>query len=150
MFNWVIQKVSDPERIFKEINDEMEHPVGVLVFGANSDKKMQVVSNLSHCLKKSFKINNASEEDLKKAGDMFDFTPNGTLIAVLSGVSSTRHEKRHKMVQIMKEIGMKTVVGVYVEIDPDIEYPIEVNTVAELLNKNPPTADGLKCLISIH
>ena len=126
---------------------KMEKPIGIIVFGANSRLKDMIHRKI---LRSSGKI--FGKEVLDQEGSSLIWsrierhtTENGMIIK-LDGDASSQYGERHRIVLGMKNAGMKSVVGIYVKGDRSNETFKDNQPVVE---KHPPTADGLSMLITI-
>lgn len=153
---WEINKVSTPEHIFDKINTEMPQPVGIMLFGADCEFKNQVVEKLQHELRE-IKVFLGTPSTYELA----ELIPSSSIsLFVLSSMASSDHELRHEAVNVMRRIGAKNIVGIYVKVKAPQPLPGRgfmgrrdlqlMKTAVRELEKNPPTADGLDYLIVVE
>ncbi len=146
---WDISIISTFKEIFAEINSIRE-PVGIILFGADSKFKQEVLKRFSENLY-SF-AETASPELLN--GLYLIMGKN--ILTTLSGDYSANHDKRHGAVEALKRIGAKKIIGIYVKqkpinlsLQPMPDYVARFNWQVDMLTKNPPTVDGLNSLVIV-
>lgn len=142
---WEIDRVSTPDRIFQKINAEMVHPIGILIFGADCDFKNQVTdeftANIDHNV-----LGFSYGTSILKCKFLLKSEMN--LIIVLDSDDSCCHLVRHSLVKTLKDLGAKTMVGVFVDPCGSLHEP-KAEAARQTLNETPPTADGLDYLIVV-
>lgn len=154
---WQINRVSTPERIFDKIRNEMAQPVGVLIFGADCDFKNEIANELIA----NFAGAKTILDDTPSTKQIVDFihSKQSVMVAIFDAWSSASHDLRHECVKVMQRAGFETVIGVYVRCAKLEPLPArgfmrksrraEVNQQIEVLEKAPPTPDGLDYLIVV-
>ena len=155
--SWDISIISTFKEIFAEIN-WLRAPVGIILFGADSEFKEQVrkkfSGNVVGLTEIGYTAVSASEGD--SANTPYILRAWNNLIT-LSGDYSADHTRRHEAVEYLRTAGAKVLIGVYVKHKPICEdtttHPVEAiskfNKQVNALLKNPPTVDGLNHLIVI-
>ncbi len=150
---WEIRRVSTPERIFKKIQAEMAQPVGIILFGPDDDFTKEVVDEMASGLGNSArwyrKIPRAAA--LAKA-----FKKHSTVAVVLNPQDSSVHTARHNLVKTLQESGAKSIIGVYVKMQPYSQKVLvrapdafETNRQIDAIERSHPTTDGLDYFIVI-
>lgn len=146
---WDISIISTFKEIFAEINSIRE-PVGIILFGADSKFKQEVLKKFSENLY-SF-AEDASPEFLNG----LYLVIGRNILTTLSGDYSADHDKRHRTVEALKRIGAKKIIGIYVKqkpiklnLQPIPDYVARFNWQVDMLTKNPPTVDGLNSLVIV-
>mgnify|MGYP006969201306 CR=1 FL=1 len=134
------------DEVVEEIS-KVEKPAGILVFGPDSRLKAFVHRKILHSSGRIFGKEVCSSEGSSILWTRIErhTTQNGTVI-MLDGDTSSQHGERHRIVLGMKNSGMKSVIGIYVKGDRSNESFEDARPVVE---KHPPTADGLTMLISV-
>lgn len=150
---WDISIISTFKEVFAEINS-IKEPVGIIIFGADSDFKDQVCAKFEAHVR-GLRINYSDSDSIQSA---ICQAPTGeyNLTVELSGEDSANHWKRHEVVKMLKSAGFKVVIGLYVkqeQIQPwSAALPEEIKKfnrqAAKLLGK-PPTIYGLTNLIVV-
>lgn len=157
---WEIRQVSTSERIFDKIKEEMARPVGIVLFGADCEFKNEVreafLARFGRGLVWDYyrSTTTARIETVFRIGDSF--------IIMLDSNESADHNVRHRLVQNLRNLGAKTVIGVYAK----VKYPRKIPTSGlslearqrrlaqakciNTLKHNPPTADGLDYFIVVE
>lgn len=151
---WDISIVSTFKEIIAEINS-IKEPVGIILFGADSEFKRQVLKKFADNLSKFTEIGYAGPDSIKLENGLYCVIGKNVLTS-LSGDYSANHAERHKAVETIKRIGTKKVIGVYVKqklielnLQPMPDYVKRFNWQVDALAKNPPTIDGLNNLIIV-
>ena len=155
--SWDISIISTFKEIFAEIN-WLRAPVGIILFGADSEFKEQVrkkfSSNVVGLTEIGYATVSASEGDSTNAPYILRAWNN---LITLPGDYSADHTRRHEAVEYLSKAGAKVLIGVYVKHKPICEdtttHPVKAiskfNKQVNALLKNPPTVDGLNHLIVI-
>ncbi len=152
---WEINRVSTPERILDKIKTEMAQPVGIVIIGADSDFKNEIVEQMMSKLQ-GFTCCFTKTPDTVA---IIKALRHRAMAVVLDSVESGMHDLRHELVKVMRNAGAKTVVGFYVKAQmpqplpgrgfmsrPDLKL---LRKTIQQLEANPPTADGLDYFITI-
>ncbi len=111
---WRIGRVSTPERIFEKIITEMAQPVGIVLIGADCDLKDEVFMACVEC------IPNLATGYGGKGGNMGlraakqPLSAGRSVLTVMYGMSSGYPKERLQVVEALRDLGAKTVVGIYV------------------------------------
>ena len=118
------------------------HPVGVLAIGADDKARNKFVySTLESSLGMACVTSvSCSAERLKDA-----MRESQTICINLTTEDSSNHSKRHEAVSMLKKAGIKNVFGVYIRVT-NSDFP-ETQLAIDLLEADPPTADGLNGLV---
>lgn len=134
------------DEVIEEIS-KMEKPTGILLFGPDSRLKNMIHRKILHSSGKIFGKEVCSQEGSSLLWFRTEryVAENGVLVK-LDGDASSQHGERHRIILGMKNSGMKNVVGIYVKGDRTNETFEGVPPVVE---KHPPTADGLTMLITV-
>lgn len=130
---WENSRVSTPERIFYDIQNKMAQPVGVMLFGSDCRFKNEVYNECSVQLPG---IATNTEEDLRSTNMVSLRQPlseGRSVLAVLDSEASISRECRHQVVVGLREMGAKSVVGIYAKTEESLISP---------------TADGLDDFIT--
>jgi len=130
---WTYSKVSTPERCLEKISNELPRPVGIVIFGTDKALKSRVewlcaqkIPHLVGCMfdeHSGFILRRSSEE----------FREERNVVMTLNDDESCDHRLRHQIITSLRNSGIKSVVGLYVE--------------SALMDM--PTADGLEALITV-
>lgn len=158
---WEIRRVSTPERIFDKIKEEMAQPVGVVLFGADCEFKNEVVGEVAKGLVNSalFRLGG---DDLPSSYLKMQIPQRCThpYFFVLGSLASSSHDVRHEWVQVIRSIGAKTVVGIYVKAKKkpipfgkamiSVVRDKQVNQQIDAIEQSNPTADGLDYFVVIE
>lgn len=146
---WEIRRVSTTERIFDKIRTEMAQPVGIVLFGADCDLKDEVYMDCVEQIPNLATGYGGKTGNIALRGAKRPFAEDRSVLVVLDGDSSSQHEARHQTVTALRDLGAKTVVGIYAKFDPiwlgsrRASDEDSTNTQAWALLNHPPTADGL-------
>lgn len=130
---WIYSKVSTPERCLAKISSELPRPLGIIIFGIDNSLKDRVerlcIRHVPYLIGGT--VSESYDIVLREASQKFRDERN--VIVILNEETSCNHELRHQVVTNMRNSGIESVVGLYVESGL----------------KQPPTADGLEALITI-
>lgn len=153
---WEIRRISTSERIFDKIKEEMAQPVGIVLFGADCDFKNRVYAECVEQIPNLATGYGGKTGNIALRGAKQPLAKGRSVLVVLDGDSSGRHETRHQTVIALRNLGAKTVVGIYAKLcaiwlgDRGLSDEESTNQQAwELLN-HPPTADGLDYFIVVE
>lgn len=137
---------SNFDEVIEEIS-KMEKPTGILLFGPDSRLKNMIHRKILHSSGKIFGKVVCSQEGSSLLWFRTEryVAENGVLVK-LDGDASSQHGERHRIILGMKDAGMKNVVGICVKGDRSNETFDGIRIVVE---KHPPTADGLIMLITV-
>lgn len=153
---WEIRKVSTPEHIFDKIKEEVARPVGIIVFGVDCDFKNEVVDAMVEELR-GFAHYHSKYPGIDTL--IWEFNDRAAVVVVLNSESSMTHRLRHELVQTMRNAGAKTIIGIYAKATAPQPLPsrgylksqlARRKNTAEVLAKDPPTADGLDYFIVVE
>ena len=161
---WEINRVSTPERILQKINEEMPQPVGIVLFGADNDLKDRIYRSYADRLVKPLSLGHFGYHNLlpdwsqeKVYLDLEPVKCNGDcrILVMMAGDASVDHARRHQVVTVLRELGMKTVVGIYAQqrrltlraFLSDFKEAVRITKQLKILRRNPPTPDGLDYLL---
>lgn len=137
-FNDILEKIS-----------RMDGPVGIMLFGADSKLKEMLFHRIIQQSNLLFgeQMYSRGRSSLEMSETERIVTSNGRGILIkLSGDASTRYGGRHRVVMGMHNDGMQSIVGIYVKVAPSSSESPEQQAVLE---KHPPTADGLTALVTV-
>lgn len=147
---WEINRVSTPERIFKKITEEMAQPVGIVIFGADCVLKDEVYLE---CFKRIPNFAICSSSSRLQAAKR-PFSDGQSVVTVMDGKRSGNHACRHQTVTKLREVGAKSVVGIYAKattITDDSSMSKrernQLNKQIAAIEQDCPTADGLDYLV---
>lgn len=144
---WDISIISTFKEVFAEIN-KIAEPVGIILFGADSEFKKQVCSKFSSNIKGIAEIE-YTEPGLVASANHLIPLEGWNILVNLSGDQSIDHAKRHEAVTELKKVGVKILIGVYVKQRLAPPQTRRFNQQVANLLERPPTADGLNHLIII-
>lgn len=146
--NWEMRRVSTSEEVFEVITKRLPQPVGIVLFGADCDSKdeayMECVERIPNLATGYGSEGNISLHTAKQP-----LSDGRSVLTVMSGSSSGMHEERRNVIRTLRELGAKSVVGIYAEAEAD---PNLYRSVAEFqalcaqlrwISGCPPTAEGL-------
>lgn len=146
---WDISIISTFKEIFAEINS-IKEPVGIILFGADSEFKREVLKKFSK------NLSSFAEATSPELLNGLYLVAGKSVLTTLSGDCSANHCDRHRAVETLKKIGAKKIIGIYVKQkliklnpQPMPEHVARFNWQVEMLLKNPPTAKGLNALIIV-
>lgn len=109
VIDYEINKVSTIEELIDEIDHKLPQPVGVMLFGADSELKKQVLRELQSGLWRAEV--SYSVLDVHGVSKLVSFCK--VSIFVLSSMESADHEIRHKCVTSLCDLGARTIVGIH-------------------------------------
>ncbi len=152
---WEINRVSTPERIFEEIKEEMVQPIGIVLFGADCDLKDEVYMN---CVEQipNLATGYGGKGNMSLRAAKQPFSEGRSVLTMMHGQASGDHLQRHETVQALRDLGAKSVIGIYAKYKPiwlgDRKKSDEdlANAQSWALLNHPPTADGLDCFIVVE
>ncbi len=159
---WEIRRVSTTERIFDKIRTEAAQPVGIVLFGADCDLKDEVYMECVEQIPNLATGYGGKTGNIALRGAKRPFTEGRSVLAVLDGDSSAQHEARHQTVTALRDLGAKTLVGIYAEArlrffaneyerTPDVVYcQRRINNQILSIEQSNPTADGLDYFIVVE
>ncbi len=153
---WEINRVSTPDRIFGKINDEMPQPVGIVLFGADCDLKDDVYMQCVEQIPNLATGYGGKTGNIALRGAKRPFSEGRSVLTVMGGESSGNREARHQTVIALRDLGAKSVVGIYAKYNPawlgdrKVSDDDPANQQAWALLNHPPTSDGLDYLITIE
>lgn len=153
---WEIRRVSTSGRIFDKIKEEMAQPVGIVLFGADCDLKDEVYMECVEQIQDLATGYGGKTGNIALRGAKRPFIEGRSVLTVLDGNSSGQHETRHQTVTALRDLGAKTVVGIYAKFHPiwlgdrKISDEEPTNEQAWRLLNHPPTADGLDYFIIVE
>ena len=146
---WDISIISTFKEIFAEINS-IKEPVGIILFGADSEFKRGVLKKFSK------NLSGFAEVALPELWNGLYLVSDKGVLATLSGDRSANHCDRHRTVEALKKIGAKKIIGIYVKqkpiklnLQPTPDHVARFNWQVDMLLKDPPTAKGLNTLITV-
>ena len=154
---WKVEKLSNKERVFEKIKS-LPKPVAVIVFGVHGFHKNLVFNTFCEQLGADTKANELDPSfsarilEVKKSDD-------GVFVAHLPGRVSCERTGRLSLLQMFRDAGAGSVVGVYAKVAPDIEPDADPNNTQQLAVKNqmaflialPPVLDeGWDYLITVR
>ena len=146
---WDISIISTFKEIFAEINS-IKEPVGIILFGADSEFKREVLKKFSK------NLSSFAETTSPELLNGLYLVAGKSVLTTLSGDCSANHCDRHRTVEALKKIGAKKIIGIYVKqkpiklnLQPMPEHVAKFNRQVKMLLKNPPTAKGLNALIIV-
>ena len=154
-----IGKVGTYEQIFTMIDGEVARPIGIMLFGADSEAKDEICKE---CMGKIPGLavqhsNDNSGTILKEVEKAFG--EGRCVLVVMDGYASGDHTQRHKTVVALRNLGAKSVLGIYVKIaapQPEIgkgfsrSDAVRSAAQVEKLEQHPPTPDGLEYLAIVE
>lgn len=153
---WEIREVCTPEQTFEKINTKMAQPVGIVLFGADCDFKNEVVDEL---LDNFTSVNcwfNQPPDTSTLAKAFSDFK---TVMVIMEAERSAMHPFRHELVKLMRNLGAKTVVGIYAKCKMQLPLflqgcfnreTVSLATQIKAIEQSNPTADGLDYFIVVE
>lgn len=152
---WEINRVSTSERIFDKINTEMAWPVGIVLFGADCDLKDEVYMN---CVEQipNLATGYGGRGNMSLRAAKQPLSEGRSVLTVMHGDASVDFGSRFQTVTALKEMGAKTVVGIYAKCkmpeEPpsvtsmEIDSPLFIRQVRALL-EDPPAAGEFDYLV---
>ncbi len=152
------RRISTPERTFSKIREEMAQPVAIVLFGADCDTKDEAYMN---CVEQipNLATGYGGKGSLSLRAAKHPLSEGRSVLTVMSGGSSLDHSERHEVVQALRSLGARTVVGMYAKCNlPESSFDGATPTVidsplkkqVQSLLDSPPTADGLDYLIVVE
>lgn len=157
MCKWEINKVSTPERIFDKIKEEMAQPVGIVIFGADCEFKNEVYETMMKELQglARYYTKRPDIATLTKAVETYS-----AVVVMLGSDDSSQRELRHTLVNVMRNAGAKTVIGIYAKAKKkpipfgkamiSVAKDKQVNQQIDAIEQSNPTADGLDYFIVVE
>lgn len=152
---WEIGKISTSEQIFDLINYEATHPVGIVLFGADSDFKDNVVNCCLDSIKHNYPLFNCNYIPLVLSPDPL-LEDASAIVLVLPGDRSDYSERR-RAISALKKFGLKTIIGIYAEMarKPPRLFSgsikdIWTNKQIDEITYTPPSMDGFDYLVSVN
>lgn len=155
---WEVRRVSTPERIFDKIKTEMPQPVGIVLFGADGDFKNKVLDTMVEALR-GFADYYTAETPPCTDTLIRAFDRHSAVAVMLNSEASSMHDLRHELVKVMRNVGAKTVVGIYAKSDlPKLSFGRSAATVIDSpfrkqvrsLIDDPPTAEDFDYFIVVE
>ncbi len=106
---WEISRVSTIEQIIDMINDELDQPVGILVFGADSQLKDSVYATLKGRVK-----------DLATVAPYIPMPVcyGKNTLTMFDGKTSVGEQNRSNLIKSMHNAGTKIIIGIFVRVEP--------------------------------
>ena len=152
---WEIGKISTSEQIFDLINYEATHPVGIVLFGADSDFKDNVVCLCLDSIKHNYPLFNCNYIPLVLSPDPL-LEGASAIVLVLPGDQSDYSERR-RAISVLRKFGLKTIIGIYAEMarKPPRLFSgsikdIWINKQIDEITYTPPSMDGFDYLVSVN
>lgn len=141
---WRIDRLSTQEAVLNKIMFEIPQPVGIVVFGPDCPLKQETVDAMLE------KARQVTESDKIDPHDMmrYRFGRQGNIISVLKNDASAIHGDRHEVISRLQQAGMKSVVGVYIKTNTELDDP-DAEATRKQLMVHPPTPDGIEYLITV-
>ena len=144
---WEIHRVSTSERIFDKINNEMAQPVGVVLFGADCEFKNEVQEDMMNALG-GFAYHYTG---IPNTATIVRALDERALTVTLNSYESAMHNLRHELVEVMRNAGAKTIVGIYAKAEK-ISIPMgkamvfvcrdkQINEQIDAIEQSNPTTD---------
>lgn len=123
---WRIGRVSTPERIFEKIITEMAQPVGIVLIGADCDLKDEVFMTCVECIP-NLATGYGGKGNLSLRGAKRPLGEGRSVLTVMHGMSSGYPKERLQVVEALRDLGAKTVVGIYVRTTVSLLFGIVFN-----------------------
>lgn len=135
------KKISTVGEEIAEILQNFPAPIGIIIFGADGEFNNEVIKAVSKSLGHiNFCLFSGGvpcvfylQRDFKNAY---------VVVVAMTPEESVLHTMRHNLVNTMREAGAESVIGIYAQTKKS-------RPLVELMEANPPTADGLERLIAI-
>lgn len=153
MGNWEMRRVSTSEEIFEVITKKLPQPVGIVVFGADCGLKDETYMECEERIP-NLATGYGGKGSMPLRAAKQPLSDGRSVLTVMHGNSSGVHKERHDVVTALRELGAKSVVGIYAKAKAD---PNLCRSVAEFqalcaqvqrLAKCPPTAEGLDLFLT--
>lgn len=152
-----IRRISTPERTFSKISEGMAQPVAIVLFGADCDAKDATYMN---CVERipNLATGYGGKGSMSLRAAKHPLSEGRSVLTVMPGGSSLDHSQRHEVVQALRDLGAKTVVGMYAKCNlPESSFDGATPTVIDSpfkkqvrsLLQSPPTADEFDYLIIV-
>ena len=111
MGKWKIRQVSTPTEAIKDIEGRMPRPIGIIVYGADSNRKRETVNLICKELRRYRHFSNIPDTpDLTHALDYYCIA-----IVELDYDKSKSHHVRHQLIEDMRTAKADSIVGIYVK-----------------------------------
>lgn len=131
---WKVERINRPEDIFKDINKKMPQPVGIVLFGTDHYLKMDICREFLRTIENLQAVN--CSPNLKWPVAKSAIIEGMNILIVLSNDQSETPSIYHKIATELNNLGVKTIIGVYV-------------ASGKMKLRNPPTAANFNYLITI-
>lgn len=160
--NWEIDGVSKSEKYVTELlaGDTYAHPMGVIVFGADSGLKAKAYRRIRGKLKQPLTFDRASLDgyvgQIKTA-----FDQGHSVLVCMSGADSVHHGERHQLVKRLYGLGAASVITVFAKATENdsadfgyldrsgLKYSKYLRHINKLL-ADPPTYGGVDGFITVR
>lgn len=130
--------------------DKFEKPLSVIFVGADRGFKKVVIPDFKDLLgeKRSVKLTYPGKAFSKQLKDCLK----STQIALIDVIPQTaiKHTERHNLVTFLRHSGAESIVVVYFAEQFDLLANKEDYAISNVLLNNPPTAEGIEALLTIH
>lgn len=149
-------KVSTSERVFHEIRKRMPQPVGIILFGADYELKDEVREECVLQIPDLAVGYGGMNANMGLRSAKYPFGDGRSVLTVMHGDYSGDPHHRRETAQAMRDLGAKTVVGIYAKNNMPTAKVLETYSPEQLVNladqvrilsENPPAADEFDCLV---
>lgn len=151
---WRIGRVSTPERIFEKISTEMPQPVGIVLIGADCELKDEVFMTCVEQIPNLAVGYGGKGANMSLRAAKQPLSEGRSILTVMYGNSSGHQRERGEVVGALRDLGAKTVVGIYAkaEASPDQCKNIAdfqaMSTQVQRLNNHQPKDEEFDYLIT--
>ncbi len=150
---WRVGRVSTPECIFDKISTRMAQPVGIILIGADCDLKDEVFMT---CVERipNLATGYGGKGNLSLRGAKRPLGEGRSVLTVMYGDSSGHLKERRDVVEALRDLGAKTVVGIYAKTEASPEQCKNIadfqamNTQVQRLKNHPPKDEEFDYLIT--
>lgn len=155
---WEISRVSTPERILEKIKKELAQPVGIILFGADCDFKKEVVKTFTTEFGDDLACDTYAGTTMRHIQQSFGASRN--YMIDLDSTDSASHDIRHQCVLNLRNLGARSVVGIYIKAREISEITVpplsnavkqsKFNNQIHAIEDSKPTSEGLDYLITVE
>ncbi len=145
---WLETKVSMSEAVLAKIT-ELPQPVGIVLFGADCELKEEVYQKCTQCIPK-LATGYGGKGNLPTRAAKRPLSEGQSVLTVMFGESASDHLLRLSAIQALKDLGAKTVVGIYAKSEIPATSPnggyypkrevVKIARQVRALLENPPLA----------
>lgn len=148
-------RVCTLEEILKMIREDLPQSVGIVLFGADGDFKKEVYAKCIEGIPNLVTNNEDGSLSLRIVSRAVGARQ--SILEVMEGYASANHNMRHQTVLTLRNLGIKTVVGIYAKVEKEPIRPlmsslekVEFDKRVAAIEQSNPTADGLDYFIVVE